>query len=70
MSLMRAIEGSDGEDLLDGLASVAEDSELPLRMRLDACKILSGALHGRVRMDAAAKRKMNAKLKKQKEAVT
>lgn len=69
MSLLRAIEDTNGEDLLDSLASVADDDELPFRMRLDACKILAGALHGRVRINAAAKRKLNIKFK-QKETVS
>ena len=56
-SLVRALERVDG-DLLEKLSAVSADTTLPLRMRLDSCKILSGALHGRVRLSAKAKREL------------
>ena len=56
-SLVRALERAPG-DLLEKLAAVTNDDRLPLRMRLDSCKILSGALHGRVRLSAKAKREL------------
>ena len=54
-SLIRAIDHAPGEDLLLRLSHVSEDERLPLRMRLDAVKLLSGALHGRIRLNHAAK---------------
>jgi hypothetical protein len=36
-----------------------DNEGLPLRMRLDAVKYLSGYLHGRVRINAVAKERMN-----------
>ena len=41
-----------------GLSHVGEDERLPLRMRLDAVKLLSGALHGRIRLNHAARRQI------------
>jgi hypothetical protein len=57
-SLMRALILADGEGLIERLSAVVDDPSLPLRMQLDACKHLSGALHGRIRLNAAAKRQL------------
>jgi hypothetical protein len=57
-SLLRAIILAPGEGLLEKLASVSEDAELPLRMRLDSLKHLAGGLHGRIRISHAAKRQL------------
>ena len=57
-SLIRAIDHAPGADLLERLSHVGEDERLPLRMRLDAVKLLSGALHGRIRLNHAAKRQI------------
>jgi hypothetical protein len=54
-SLIRAVDHAPGDDLLERLSHLAEDEQLPLRMRLDAVKLLSGALHGRIRLNHAAK---------------
>jgi hypothetical protein len=56
--LIRAIDHAPGADLLERLSHVGEDERLPLRMRLDAVKLLSGALHGRIRLNHAAKRQI------------
>ena len=57
-SLIRAIDHAPGAALLERLSHVGEDERLPLRMRLDAVKLLSGALHGRIRLHHAAKRQI------------
>jgi hypothetical protein len=44
--------------LLERLSALTQDASLPMRMRLDACKLLSGALHGTVRLNAAAKQQI------------
>ena len=55
-SLMRALVLAPGEGLIERLSAVADNPQLPLRMQLDACKHLAGALHGRIRLNHAAKR--------------
>ena len=57
-SLIRALNHAPGVDLLERLSHVGEDERLPLHMRLDAVKLLSGALHGRIRLNNAAKRQI------------
>ncbi len=58
-SLMRALTLADtGEGLIERLSIVAEDDDLPLRMRLDAVRYLAGALMGRVRMSYKTKREL------------
>ena len=61
-SLIRAIDRAPGDDLLLRLATVSEDAALPLRMRLDALKLLGGAMYGRVRLSHAAKQQITANL--------
>lgn len=63
-SLIRAVSHVDG-NLLERLALISEDESLPLKMRLDALRYLSGALHGRVRLSAAAKSRLKAEMKGQ-----
>ena len=55
-ALIRAITVADGEGLVEKLSFVSDNDTLPVRMRLDALKHLTGALHGRIRLNAAAKR--------------
>jgi hypothetical protein len=57
-SLIRALTQAEGEGLMERLAAVSEDDSKPLRMRLDACKHLAGALHGRIRLNYKAKREL------------
>ena len=57
-SFIRAVDRAEGADLLTKLSAMSEDPALPLRMRLDAVRYLSGALHGRVRLNHAAKRQI------------
>jgi len=61
-SLIREITNVDDGDLLERLATVTGNEELPLRMRLDALKLLSGALHGRIRLSQPAKVKLSKEL--------
>ena len=58
-SLIRAVDHAPGGDLLERLSHIMDNEGLPLRMRLDAVKYLSGYLHGRVRINAVAKERMN-----------
>lgn len=62
-SLIREITNVDDGDLLERLATVTGNEELPLRMRLDALKLLSGALHGRIRLSQPAKVKLANELR-------
>ena len=55
---MRALILAPGDGLIERLSAVVADPSLPLRMQLDACKHLSGALHGRIRFNHAAKRQL------------
>lgn len=57
-SLIRAVDHSPGENLYDRLSHLVDDDALPLRMRLDALRHLSGYLHARVRLSDAAKRRI------------
>jgi hypothetical protein len=57
-SLIRAIDRAPGADLLERLSALTQDASLPMRMRLDACKLLSGALHGGIRLSTTAKEKI------------
>ena len=57
-SLIRAVANAEGADLAQRLASMVDDGALPLRMRLDCCRLLAGALSGRVRLHDAAQRQI------------
>ena len=57
-SLVRAVANAQGADLVERLSSMVDDGALPLQMRLDCCRLLSGALSGRVRLHAAAQRRI------------
>jgi hypothetical protein len=61
-SFIRAVDSAEGNDLLTKFSAMAADQRLPLRLRLDACRYLSGALHGRVRLHPTAKAQINANL--------
>ena len=61
-SFIRAVDRAEGADLLTKLSAISEDPALPLRMRLDAVRYLSGALHGRVRLNHAAKQRISENL--------
>lgn len=49
--LLRRIEAMDEPDLATRLAVVAEDSDAPEKVRLEACRHLAGALHSKIRLD-------------------
>ncbi len=49
-SLIRAVANAEGASLAERLSSMVDDGALPLRMRLDCCRLLAGALSGRVRL--------------------
>jgi hypothetical protein len=57
-SLVRALSNADGSDIVERLASVAHDDSLPLRLQVDACKHLSGAMFGKLRLHALAKKQV------------
>ena len=57
-SLIRAVANAEGADLAQRLASMVDDGALPLRMRLDCCRLLAGALSGRVRLHHAAQERI------------
>ena len=52
---MRAITTAPGEGLLERLAHVSENDNLPIRMRCDSLKLLAGGLFGRIRLSPTAK---------------
>ena len=62
-TFIRAVQHAPGETLYQRLAHVMDDESLPLRMRLDAVRHLSGALHGRVRLNAKTKAILNDNMK-------
>jgi hypothetical protein len=64
-SLIRAVSHASGDDLLERLSHVMDDESLPLKMRLDALRYLSGYLHGRVRINASAKERIAEIIKQQ-----
>jgi hypothetical protein len=53
-SLIRAVANAEGASLAERLSSMVDDGALPLRMRLDCCRLLAGALSARVRLHDAA----------------
>jgi len=58
-SFIRAVTHSKGDDLLEKFYHVSNDENLPLRLRLDAVRHLSGYLAGRVRLNAKTKKILN-----------
>ena len=54
-SFVRAVDRAEGSDLIIKIAGMTADPCLPRRMRLDAARYLSGALHGRIRLHHSAK---------------
>ena len=58
-SFIRAVSHAPGDDLLDKFYHVSNDENLPLRLRLDAVRHLSGYLAGRVRLNAKTKKILN-----------
>jgi len=57
-SLVRALSNADGADIVERLASVAHDDSLPLRLTVDACKHLSGAMYGKLRLHHLARQQV------------
>jgi hypothetical protein len=55
-SMLRAIDRAKGTDLLDCLSEIAQDDALPLRMRMDSCRMLGGALYGKMRLHERTKK--------------
>lgn len=51
--LLRRIEGTDG-DMVERLATVADDSEAPMKTRREAVRLLAGALYGKIVLDVKA----------------
>ncbi|MDC0148879.1 hypothetical protein OAI11_00815 [Rhodospirillales bacterium] len=58
-SFIRAVSHAPGDDLLEKFYHVSNDENLPLRLRLDAVRHLSGYLAGRVRLNAKTKAILN-----------
>jgi hypothetical protein len=55
-SMLRAIDRAEGTDLLDCLSEIAQDDSLPLRMRMDAARMLGGSLYGKMRLHERTKK--------------
>ena len=61
-SFIRAVSQAPGNDLLERFSHLVDNEDLPLKMRLDAVRYLSGYLHGRVRLNATAKKRIKANI--------
>jgi hypothetical protein len=55
-SMLRAIDRAEGENLIDCLSHISQDDDLPLRMRMDACRMLGGSLYGKMRLHERTKK--------------
>ena len=61
-SFIRAVSHAPGDDLLAKFYHVSNDETLPLRLRLDAVRHLSGYLAGRIRLNSKTKKILDANL--------